>query len=45
VSQLIFHRNLLLKQGRPGTSAEVLALNHAIAHLYNNKLGLTQLDY
>ncbi|MCP5425987.1 MAG: hypothetical protein H6970_13115 [Gammaproteobacteria bacterium] len=37
VSQLIFHRNLLLKQGRSDNSAEVLALNHAIAHLYRKK--------
>lgn len=37
VSQLIFHRNLLLKQGFDNASSEVLALNYAISNLYSRK--------
>ena len=37
VNQLIFHRNLLLKQGFDGNSCEVLTLNFAIANLYVSK--------
>ena len=34
VNQLIYHRNLLLKQGFQDNSYEVLALNCAISNLY-----------
>ena len=37
VSQLIFHRNLLLKQGFENASSEVVTLNHAISNLYSRK--------
>jgi hypothetical protein len=39
LGQLIFHRNLFLKQGFEETSSEVLALNHAIGNLYGIKFG------
>lgn len=37
INQLVFHRNLLLKQGFSNTSGEVLTLNFAITHLYQKK--------
>jgi hypothetical protein len=37
INQLVFHRNLLLKQGLSNTSGEVLTLNYAITHLYHKK--------
>ncbi|MEE4378778.1 MAG: hypothetical protein V2J55_14895 [Candidatus Competibacteraceae bacterium] len=37
INQLVFHRNLLLKQGLANTSGEVLTLNFAITHLYQKK--------
>jgi len=37
INQLVFHRNLLLKQGLTNTSGEVLTLNFAITHLYQKK--------
>lgn len=40
VNQLVFHRNLLLKQGFDSASSEVTALNHAITNLFNIKFNL-----
>ncbi len=37
VSQLVFHRNLLLKQGFSSQSGEVLSLHHAIQGLFGLK--------
>lgn len=37
VEQLVFHRNLLLKQAFAADSPEVLSLNHAINNLYRLK--------
>lgn len=39
LSQLIFHRNLLLKQGFEGATSEVQSLNHAIQNLYGRRFG------
>lgn len=35
IPQLVFHRNLLLKQGVESQTPEVVSLNHAIANLYS----------